>query len=338
VIALLAGLWLQLGAARASLADVEFRGPCERVVAEVPGAGSVEVVFEPRLAEGEQRTPRLAVPRPAEQVPGDAWSRALADAFAATGRARLVAELPPADLSAVDPSLLARPRPQLELRGSGRPGGRASWSVLFVLGAAFAITLSRRRSPVVTTAIALAACLSTFVLTSVATVLRPREFTVYEALLGRDGGAPWLEVQAARGAFGEPDLVRGRIEIAPPDARVRCVHRTLFEFDAVESRGAAVYQLRPFDPGTRRLAREVNALADFDAVWFREAGEPWRRLGPWLLGDPLPRGEPGDPPGRLVPSLPMGTSILLGRFADSGALAAPGESRSPETWVRGLGL
>jgi hypothetical protein len=52
----------------------------------------------------------------------------------------------------------------------------------------------------------------------------------------------------------------------------------------------------------------------------------------------MPEGASGDPPGRLVPALPMGTSVLVGRFAEPGFLAAGSGPAPREAWVRALEL
>ena len=92
----------------------------------------------------------------------------------------------------------------------------------------------------------------------------------------------------------------------------------------------------------RRLSREVNAWGGFEEAWLRGADGTWTELGPWALGDALPAGRAGEPPGWLVPPLPMGTSLFLGRLAASDLPAALAPESAPElaaaTWVRGLGL
>ena len=82
----------------------------------------------------------------------------------------------------------------------------------------------------------------------------------------------------------------------------------------------------------------VNAFASFEQAWLRETDGSWRALGSWELGDSMPEGRAGEPPGWLVPALPMGTSIFLGRIGASELPSAFGADRGPPTWLRGLGL
>lgn len=337
-------LWavLQSGVPRVGTADVEFRGPCAGLRADLPGGASIDVGFDPPLSVGEERRLRVAVPWPAEALPQEVWKGELARSLAAAGPARLERVQPPTPVAGLEPALMARPRPDLG-RGGGGPG--PSWSMLFVLGAVFAIQAGRRRRALLTTLVTLAACASLWLLVGLAPRETPRELVLYEARLDGETGEPWLEVSSARDRFLGVDPQRASIEVQPPGSALGC--RTEFSSSSADGSvsltapAATLHQLRSFDPGGRALRREVNALGDFGAAWFRESGGSWRSLGPWAFGDPMPEGSPGDPPGRWVPDLPLAGSLFLGRLADPSALAArrdPAPQGPAEAWIRASGM
>ncbi len=327
----------QVDAARVTLARVEVTGPCAQFSIELEGGGNVEFGLRP-LSAGERRTITVAVPLPPESLPTGVWSRVVAQALAATEHAKLIELKPAVDLAGLHPELLARPRPVLAVQGARLP-----WSALFVLGAALAITLSRRRSVWIATATALvASALVLFLVRGLGNSEIPAA-RLLEARFDLAPGEPFLAVEARRENLGLTDLAQTRIEVTPQHRLIAC--RTEIEPPgyALDSRGATFVQLRAFDPGTRRLSRAVNAFGRFDEAWLREADGEWLSLGPWNLGDPLPTGRPGEPPGWLVPVLPMGTSIFLGRLGEGQILAfdgdgAPSARQRPPTWMRGLGL
>ena len=230
------------------------------------------------------------------------------------------------------------------LRGHGLclgPKSRAPWSALFVLGAAFAITLSRRRQIVVVSAIALLACASVLALTLGLRPDSPEQVRLLDARLGIDAEGPWLDVRASRDSARVADLASTRIEVAPRHISLACESGSPSLGVSLRAPGATLYQLRAFDPGTRRLAREVNAFASFEEVWLREADGAWRAMGPWPLGEPLPQGPSvtqNAPPGWLVPVLPMGISIFLARTERPLDSEPTSAVPAGATWVRGLGL
>ncbi|MEO6707981.1 MAG: hypothetical protein ABIP42_00295 [Planctomycetota bacterium] len=323
----------QLDAARVSLARVEIRGPCAQLAVEIQGAGSIELTFPKALEAGEKRTISLAAPLPAVAMPRDVWSRALREALAATDHARLIELEPAAPLSGVDSELLARPRPVLAPRGARLP-----WSALFVLGASLAICLARRRKLWIVTLIAALSAASILLLLH---GVRPEVISavrILESRLGPAAGEPLLAVELRRESLELADLARARIEVVPPQRPVECRSQLEPPGFRLRSRGATFIRLASVDPGTRRLTRELNAFARFEATWLRESDGSWRSLGPWNLGDAMPEGLPGEPPGWLVPALPMGTSIFLGRLAEGEFSQAFEGEGGPPTWMRGLGL
>jgi len=333
VIAICLLLLAQLDAARVSLARVEITGPCEQLAVEVQGAGSIELTFPKALEAGEKRTISLAVPLPAVAMPHDVWSRALREALAASDHARLVELEPAAELTGVDSELLARPKPVLASRGARLP-----WSALFVLGASLAICLAQRRKLWIVTLIAALSAASILLLlrgvrSEVISAVR-----ILESRLGASAGEPLLAVELRRESLALADLSRARIQVLPPQRQVECRSQPEPPGFTLRSKGATFIRLSCVDPGPRRLTREVNAFARFEATWLRESDGSWRSLGPWNLGDPLPEGSPGEPPGWLVPALPMGTSIFLGRLAKGEFSQAFEGERGPPIWMRGLGL
>ena len=297
--------WIAQGhSARAALAKLEIEGPCAEVSLELEGAGRAVLSLDRPLAAGERRTFTMAVPLPFENLPSAVWSRAVGVELAKSEHARLIEIVAAQELDEVAPELVARPRPPLEARAA-----RAPWSALFVLGAAFAISLSQRRRVWVVTLIALFAAVAVLLLTLTSRAAKPAALRLLEARFDASSEEPWLAVLAARGELEAADLSSSRLELVPGRAPLQCITNTEPLRVTLSSPGATLYQLRPFDLGTRRLSREVNAYAPFAEAWLREADGGWSRLGPWPLGEGLPAGVAGDPPGWLVPALPMGSSI-----------------------------
>ncbi len=331
--ALLLCLLAQGHSARAALAKLEIEGPCAEISLDLEGAGRAVLSLERPLASGERRTFTLAVPLPSESLPSEVWSRVVAAEIAKTEHARLIEIVAPPELGEVAADLLARPRPLLEARPA-----RAPWSALFVLGAAFAISLSQRRRVWAVTLIALFAAAVVLILTLTSRTTKPVALRLLEARFDASLEEPWLAVLAARGELDAADLSGARLEVVPGRTPLQCRTRAEPLRVSLNSPGATLYQLRPFAAGTRRLSREVNAFGPFAEAWLRETDGAWSRLGPWPLGESLPRGVAGGPPGWLVPALPMGRSIFVGRLDPlDAALAFPAEPEAP-TWLRGLGL
>ena len=282
-----------------------------------------------RIGLGERRTLTLAVPLPPEALPDGVWSAALSAALEADSSARLLRLVPAVELEDVAAELLARPRPSLSPSAP-----RLSWSALFVLGAAFAIALSRRRQPAIATVVALLACGSLFALTRRVSGPRISALRVLETRFDAPSDAAWLEVKAVFGRLDDADPGNSQIEIEPRRNPIVCSTDQQGRI-SIASPGASLLQLRAFDPGPRRLTRDVNAWGHFEEAWLRERDGKWLALGTWALGEALPAGVRGDPPGWMVPALPMGSTLFLGRLATGGASGKPGES---PTWIRGLGL
>ena len=301
----------QVDAARATLARIEISGPCAGLSVELEGAGSFALDLDQPLAPGERRTFSLAVPLPAVALPIKLWSRVVEKALEATSHAKLIELEPALEWSGLSSELLARPRPVLAASGARLP-----WSALFVLGAALAITLSHRRRILVVTGIALFAGASVFALARGLGAGAISAARILEARFDQAPGEAFLAVEARRGKIELAELGRSRIEVTPPRSLVHCRTSAAGTHFVLDAATATFVQLRAVDPGARRLSREVNAFGRFDEVWLREASGPWRYLGAWNLGDPLPEGRPGEPPGWLVPALPMGSTIFLGRLAE----------------------
>lgn len=331
--ALLFCLLAQGHGARAALAKIEIEGPCAEISLELEGAGRAVLSLERPLASGERRTLSLAVPLPFESLPSEVWSRAVAAELAKTEHARLIEIVAPQELGEVAADLLARPRPLLEARAA-----RVPWSALLVLGAAFALALSQRRRVWAVTLIAACGAAAVSILTITSREPTPAALRILEARFETSLGEPWLAVLAGRGELVGANLSNSRQELVPGRALLECRTEAEAALFSLSSRGATLYQLRAFDPGTRRLSREVNAFGLFTEAWLREADGAWLRLGQWPLGESLPGGVAGEPPGWLVPALPMGSSIFVGRLApESVSRAFPGEPEAT-TWLRGLGL
>jgi hypothetical protein len=322
----------QAGTARVAAAHIELTGPSAGISARVEGAGSFELVLEKPLSAGERRTLEVAVPLSAAQLSAEWNAKLIAKSLADASHAKLVRIDPPPDLGGVAPELLARPRAVLAAHGARLP-----WSALFVLGAAFAIGLSQRRRVAVATAIALLGGASVVVLVNDLGAPRVSAARIVEMRFDQAPGEPWLAVEARRDELRLERLDGVRIEVDPPFSRIHCTTRAASPPFELAAPGATLVRSRAFYPGARLLAREVNALGAFEAAWLRETDGTWRVLGAWRLGDPIPTGALGEPPGWLVPVLPMGTSIFLGRLA-AGELASAFDGAGPPTWVRGLGL
>ncbi len=331
--ALLLCLLAQGHGARAALAKIEIEGPCAEISLELEGAGHAVLSLDRPLAAGERRTFTLAVPLPSESLPSEVWSRFVAAELAKTGHARLVEIVAPLELGEVAADLQARPRPQLEPRAA-----RAPWSALFVLGAAFLMTLSLRRRVSAVTLIALCAAAAVLVLTLTSRTPNPTVLRILEARFQASPGDPWLAVLAVRGELVAADLSTSRLEVLPGRALVHCRTQAEPSLISLSSPGSTLYQLRLFASGTRRLSREVNAFGLFTEAWLREADGSWSRLGPWPLGESLPQGVAGEPPGWLVPALPMGSSIFVGQLASEVVSQAFPAEPEATTWLRGLGL
>jgi len=327
-------------APRAVLAEIEIAGPRSALTLDLVGAGRAELLLAEPLLAGEQRTLSVAVPLSSEPLPEGVWTAAIQRALALGEQGRLLRLQPAVDLGDVPADLLARPRPSL----SGR-APRLSWSALFVIGAAFAIALARRHQPLLATAIALLGSGSVLLLTRSLSARPLSSVSLLEANLDADPLLPWLAIECRHARFEPAQLGTAQYETEPRRAKLRC--RTRFEPGAesprvsLEAPGATLFALRRFDPGPRRLSREINAWGNFEAAWLREADGRWIALGAWGLGEALPSGSAGDPPGWLVPPLPMGRSLFLGRFAPGESLEGlPGvDSRAvSERWLRALAL
>lgn len=327
-------------APRAALAEIEIRGPRAGLTLELAGAGRAELTLAEPLLAGERRSTSLAVPLPPDDLPEGVWAGALERALAVGDQGRLLHLEPSHELMDVSADLLARPRPTL----SGH-APRLSWSALFVVGAAFAIALARRRQPLVATGIALLASASVFLLTRSVSARRLSAVRILEANFDADPARPWLAIETRLGGFEDALIASARFETEPRRASLRCRTQDLALGSAtrvsIEAPGASVVALRSFDPSPRRLTREVNAWGNFEQAWLREADGRWLALGRWPLGEALPTGVPSEPPGWLVPPLPMGRTLFVGQLAQGEAIPAfhPTAGGSETAiWVRGLGL
>jgi hypothetical protein len=333
VIAALVFAVAQSDAARVGAARVEITGPCSGISAQLSGAGRLELTLDPALSAGERRTFELAVPLPAASLPLEVWKRALSHALEASEHAKLIELEPAAELDGVAPELLARPRVELAARGA-----RVPWSALCVLGAALAITLTHRRRIWIATSIALLAGGSILALVRGLGAPTIPAARMLETRFDQPPGEPMLARESRRGRLELDDLRRGRIEVTPRQKEIRCRTQPAPVRFALEAPGATFVRSIAVDPATRRLSREVNAFASFEAAWLREPDGTWSYLGPWNLGQAIPPGQPGEPPGWLVPALPMGTSIFLGRLEDNPFPQAFAGADGPAVWLRGLGL
>ncbi|HUR28134.1 MAG TPA: hypothetical protein VM509_08100 [Planctomycetota bacterium] len=322
----------QTAAPRVAAARIEVNGPCAGISARVEGAGSFELVLDQPLSAGERKTFEVAVPLPASPLSAEWNTKLITEALASTAHAALIELVPARGLDGVSAELRARPRAAL-----GDHGARLPWSALFVLGAAFAISLHQRRRIVVTSALALFASVAAVVLVHGLGAPLISAARIVEMRFGELPGEPWLAVEARRGVLRSDRIADERIEVEPSFAPVHCTTRESSPRFELTAPGATFVRSRTLQPGARRLAREVNAFGAFEASWLREPDGTWRAIGPWRLGDPLPTGKPGEPPGWLVPALPMGTSVFLGRLA-AGELDLAFTGSDPPTWVRGLGL
>jgi hypothetical protein len=337
VIAALLLCCLAQDASRATLSQWELSGPSRGFSLELANAGRAELRLERALLEGERRSLVLAVPLPIERLPQAVWSEALQAALPEGVRAKLLSVASAPSLDSVSAELMARPRPALR---STAP--RLPWSALFVLGAAFSIALARRRQPWLATLIALLAAGSLLALTRQVSVRAQSAVHLLEARFDAPPGEAWLAVRAVLGRLDAAALGAARFEVDPRRSMLRCeTSGDPARFELVAP-GCTLIELAACDPGARRLTRAVNAWGNFERAWLREADGTWLALGAWRLGEALPSAVAGDPPGWLVPPLPMGRSLFLGQLSPGeGAFAFP--QREPQVggagiWIRGLGL
>lgn len=343
-------LWIGVGAVlvqsaptppRVALARVEVSGPSRGVESRWPGAGSARIEFVEPLTDGERVTVTMAVPRAQPRVPDSVWRQALAQSLGAEGATFLDwAEQPV--FAALDPELAARPLPEWLTRAP-----RAPWSALFVIGASLAIVLARRRQWWICAGVAVAASASVVLLVRGESAGAAARLRWVEARFDAPPSSPWLALESRRGRFDGLDPSQGRLELRPEVEAIACTTRIAGRdvqepprVDVVAP-GAVWTFSRAFVPSSRRLSRDVNALGSFDVAWLRESDGRWTELGPWALGDELPAGGAGEPPGWLVPPLPMGVSVFIGRLSTAGGLGPlEPDPRDPEAaiWLRGLGL
>jgi hypothetical protein len=314
------------GENRAWMVDLRLSGPLEMVSFDCGEEGGCDLVVS--LREGEEIA--LSLPLPLRSPLGSDGLRNIPIPEArirGAGRVEILgwSEAQPSDrIERLPPGLIARLHPAVP-----GPVRHASGAGLALLAAAFVLGLAWRRTRWRGPAVGVLVAGAVLWLT-VTQHFAPVTVRVLEGDLAT--GA-WLEARSARESLGE---IGDRLEVVPEGRSV--------VFDLHLPPGAAGRSLRVVARSAGAELHSRRAVAHFDGLeaspggagpleisWIRDSAGSWRGRGGWRWGEPAPgdRGPfPGDPPGWLEAGLPVGTGVLIGRFAGE---ETPG-------WLRVTGL
>jgi hypothetical protein len=82
----------------------------------------------------------------------------------------------------------------------------------------------------------------------------------------------------------------------------------------------------------RRLAAERNEWGLLSPVWRRSSDGDWESMDSWPAGAAWAGSarQAAAPPGWLQPGLPLGVTVILGRWESA-------EAGGAQTWVRWIG-
>ena len=315
------------GENRARIGEVEVVGPVRDVELSLGQGGDSRI--EGELLDGERQ--RLRVPFAARGtgrptvVPRIRWESA--DSSDANGTARFLGwSAEESLLDRLPPGILSRPRPPVG------PGEVAlPLAALGLLPAAFLLALFTRERRATSILVSLAGAALVLGFSSRGRDRAAAGATVLECDEGSDLA---LEIRAsfATGSLDAAELPSTALEVDPEGAQVVWIGS--FQPGSpwrARSPGSALYFLRTYEPGERRISSEGNLALPLAQSWVRREGE-WTARGAWPLGSPVPDPRSGPPPpGWLSSGLPQGVSVLLGRVE-------PGAGARGEAWIRVTGF
>lgn len=312
----------------------ELRGPLEHARADFAPAGRLAI--ECALSQGERLELELPIPTSGSSHNVRDLERAVRDVAPATGEVRWLGPSESdreARWQALPAGLRARPRPALSDARRAAP-----WSVLFVLGAAFAIGMRMRGRPFVALAVAAAGGGATWMLVRAQLSREPRSLRIFEC----DGAQGiWSRLLGSRERLLLPDdtlIVDSEPRDAALTAHVDLAPGREPAF-SVEAPATALWACSDFDAGPRRVSRILNSWSALDQVWSRDEAGLWKWRGTWELGQALPEATAAAEgehalPGWMNPALPQGVGVLVARIRAGGFGTADGA----EAWIRVVGF
>jgi hypothetical protein len=321
----LAGSSAAAGADRFALLRLELVGPLERVRVDVGRSASFEL--EGAVSAGERWSIEapLALSGTAERAVEPELR------LSGAGNARVVGwdENSAAARSAAWGStpIALRSRPPLGL--PAREGPRAPFAAVALAssGALLALALRRRLWPA-------ALVSASSVAGAVALVLLQPAPAAGLTVVEVDGrSARAVLVELARDELHDArvdDLLWSTLPASAP-VTVRAARGSASV--RLVSPGAVLRATRAFQLDARRLAAEHNEWGLLSPVWRRSADGDWEFMDTWPAGTAwagISQDAP-PPPGWLQPGLPLGVTVLLGRWES----AEP--SGAAPTWVRWIG-
>lgn len=312
---------------RFALAQVEVTGPVRELVARGSG-GSARL--EGSFVAGERVRVTLALPlldTGPQLAPELSWRGEGRATFA--GWDSEAAQERSARWSASPLALQTRPVVAPPMRSPRR----APRSALGLAAAGVLLALSARARPRLAVTCAVAATAA-----AVAVFAGQRPQTPLVRLIevdGRSGAGLAIDCASSelRGARAD-DL---RWECDPPLAVLTAGAARSTSDWTLGGRAVQIRVYRPFEVLGRRLAANANQWGLLAPVWRRSPSGDWQRFDAWPLGAELPDvgGEvDAGPPGWINPALPLGVSIVTGRWEDA---PRSGPSTASEVWVRWIG-
>lgn len=312
------------GEDRFALLRLELVGPLERVSVDVGRSASFEL--DGGLQAGERWTLEAPVALsgaaergapPQLRVSGAGNARVAGwDEDAAATRAAAWARLP----------MALRTRPALVL--PAREGPRAPFAAIALAssGAWLALALRRRLW-----AAGLVSGGSLVVAVALVT-LQPVPAAALRVLEVDGRSARAVLVDLARDELNGARVDDLRWSTAPLAAPVSIQAARGAASVRLTSPGAVLRAAREFELDGRRLAGELNEWGLISPAWRRSSDGDWEFMETWPAGAAWAGSarDAAPPPGWLQPGLPLGVTVVLGRWDSAEAGGAP-------TWVRWIG-
>lgn len=313
---------------RLALARIQVSGPVAGLACTV---GAARAELEGAFADGERVVLVLALPiadADAALAPALTWSGEGSATFA--GWERELAQERLAQWSALPASLRNRPRVSAPGNNSRRAPLAAVW--LAAGGALLALAARARARLAIACALVATASAAAY------GALVRSTFPSRQVLEVDAGSGAALSLVCARSELRGVRADDLRWEVEPAFAPLST--RTARGDPALTLRGADVElrSWRTFDLEGRRLSVQLNRWGLLAPVWVRAPSGEWRRFGAWPAGLALADagGEASlGPPGWSNPALPLGATIIIGRWDDAPSLR-PGAGG--EVWLRWVGF
>lgn len=313
------------GEDRFALLQVELVGPLERVSVEVGRSASLEL--EGGVQAGERWTLEapLALSGAAERASapelrlnGAGSARVIGwEESSAAARAAAWGRLP----------MTLRSRPALAL--PAREGSRAPFAAVALASSGALLALALRRRLWVAGLVSGGAASAAVALV----VLQPVPAAALRVLEVDGRSARALLVDLARDELPGARVDDLRWSSTPATAPVRVHAARGAPSVRLASPGAVLRATREFQLDERRLAAERNEWGLLSPVWRRSSDGDWEFMAAWPAGAAW-AGSAGDgapPPGWLQPGLPLGVTVVLGRWESAEA------GDGAPTWVRWIG-